>query len=115
MTYELSSQQVCWSDVHEFVLPKLVKVGDWPMAGSPDWCQLEMRDPVKWAAVLDAGQHWILRVEGWQQADCDASSVISAGADWSAHSRLLTQHNSWFEARPWTARQTCLPKVGGWM
>ncbi|MCV7053594.1 DUF2742 domain-containing protein, partial [Mycolicibacterium gilvum] len=55
--------------------------------------------PVKWAAVLDAGQHWILRVEGWQTADCDASAAISAGADWAATSRLVTQHNSYFAAR----------------
>lgn len=115
VSYSTVSQQVSWSDVNAFVLPKLVKVGDWPMAGSPAWCLLDDRDPVKWAAVLDAGQHWILRIEGWQQADCDASGEISSVRDWAATSRLVTQHNSYFAARPWTARQTCLPKVGGWL
>lgn len=115
MRYESASQQVSWFDVHEFVLPKLKKVGDWPMAGSPEWCLLDDRDPVKWAAVLDAGQHWILRVEGWQTADCEASSEISSAMDWAATSRLVTQHNSYFAARPWAARQTWLPKVGGWL
>ena len=110
-----ASQQVSWADVHAFVLPKLVRVGDWPMLGSPVWCDLDDRDPIKWASVLDGGQHWALRVEGWQQADCDASSEISSAEDWAAISRLVTQHNSYFLARPWTARQTCLPKVGGWL
>lgn len=115
MTYESASQQVSWSDVHAFVLPKLKKAGDWPMIGSPAWCDLGQRDPVKWAAALDAAQHWALRLECLQQADCEASSDISSAMDWAATSRLVTQHNSYFAARPWTARQTFLPKVGGWL
>lgn len=115
MTYESSSQQVSFSDVHAFVLPKLVKARDWPMLGSPDWCQLDDRDPVKWAAVLDGGQHWALRLEGWQQADCAASHQIAKADDWAAVSRLVTQHNSYFLARPWIARQRCLPNIGGWL
>lgn len=115
MSYALASQQVSWADVHAFVLPKLITVGDWPMIGSPVWCDLAPRDPVKWAAALDAAQHWALRIEHLQQADCEASHEVSAANDWAAASRLITQHNSWYAARPWTARQTCLPKVGGWL
>src|SRR5262249_27576247 len=36
----VSSQQVSWWDVHEYVAPFLEAVGDWPPAGSPAWCQL---------------------------------------------------------------------------
>ena len=89
MTFELSSQQVSWSDVHAWVLPKLIKVGDWPMLGSPAWCLLDDRDPIKWASVLDGGQHWALRIECLQQALCDASHEISAAEDWSAVARQV--------------------------
>ncbi|MCH9729883.1 MAG: DUF2742 domain-containing protein [Actinomycetia bacterium] len=89
MTYALSSQQVSWSDVHQFVLPKLLKVGDWPMLGSPVWCDLGDRDPIKWASVLDGGQHWALRVEHCQQVECEASHDISAAEDWSQVARQV--------------------------
>ncbi|MGV0778733.1 DUF2742 domain-containing protein [Mycolicibacterium elephantis] len=105
MTYALSSQQVSWSDVHEFVLPKLIKVGDWPMPGSPDWCQLDERDPVKWASVLDAGQHWTLRIEYLQQVECEASHEISAAKDWSKIAQFIKGRADYFAARPWLNRR----------
>lgn len=105
MTYALSSQQVSWSDVHQFVLPKLVKVGDWPMIGSPVWCGLDDRDPIKWAAVLDGGQHWALRVEYLQQVEADASSEISAAENWSAIANAIKGRNEYFAARPWLNRR----------
>ncbi|WP_370499769.1 DUF2742 domain-containing protein [Mycolicibacterium sp. jd] len=115
MTYELASQQVSWSEVHGFVLPKLQKAGDWPMAGSPAWCELEDRDPVKWASLLDAAQHWVLRIEGLQQAECAASHAISASEDWSRIAHLVRGRADYLDARPWTLRPTCRPRVGGWM
>jgi hypothetical protein len=105
MTYQLASQQVSWSDVHEFVLPRLRKVGDWPMVGSPAWCELADRDPVKWASVLDAGQHWALRVEYLQQVECEASHEISAAEDWSAIARVIKGRSDYFSARPWLNRR----------
>ena len=48
---------------------RLRKVEDWPMAGTPLWCELCDRDPIKWTSVLDAAQHWALRIETCQQAD----------------------------------------------
>jgi len=105
MTYELASQQVSWSEVHGFVLPKLQKVGDWPMAGSPAWCLLDDRDPVKWASVLDAGQHWALRVEYFQTVEAEASSDISAAEDWSKIARIIKNRSDYFAARPWLNRR----------
>lgn len=105
MTYALSSQQVSWSDVHQFVLPKLVKVEDWPMLGSPAWCGLDDRDPIKWASVLDGGQHWALRVEGLQQALCEASSDISAAENWTEIARVIKNRADYFNARPWMGRE----------
>lgn len=115
MTYELASQQVCWSDVHAFVLPKLQLVGDWPMAGSPAWCDLDDQDRVKWASVLDAGQHWALRLEHLQQVECESSHDISAAEDWRQVAQLVKRRGEFFAARPWTARVTCAPRIGGWM
>lgn len=87
--YALASQQVSWSDVHSFVLRRLQTVGDWPMAGSPAWCDLSDCDRVKWASLLDAAQHWVLRVEYFQQVEADASSDISAAESWSTVARQV--------------------------
>ena len=89
MTYALASQQVSWADVHEFVLPRLSAVGEWPLVGSPAWCGLAGRDPAKWASILDAAQHWALRLEYHQQATCQASHAISAALDWASASRMV--------------------------
>lgn len=105
MTYELASQQVSWSDVHEFVLPKLRKAGDWPLAGSPAWCDLDDSSRIKWAALLDASQHWVLRVEYFQQAEGEASHEISAAEDWSTISRMIKGRADYFAARPWLNRR----------
>lgn len=88
-TYALASQQVSWSDVHAFVLRRLRTVADWPMVGSPAWCELADPDRVKWASLLDAAQHWALRVEHCQQVEADASSDISAAENWSAVARQV--------------------------
>lgn len=105
MTYALTSQQVSWSDVHAFVLPKLQRVGDWPMVGSPAWCLLEDRDRVKWASVFDAAQHWALRMEGWQLLECDSSHDISASEDWAKVARIAKNRADYFTARPWLNRR----------
>lgn len=79
----VSSQAVSWWSVHEFITPVLNQANSWPMAGTPAWCSLAHDDPEKWAALLDAAQHWALRVETCQEATCEASRDISAAADWS--------------------------------
>jgi hypothetical protein len=86
-----ASQQVSWWSVHEQVTGLLQEVGDWPMAGTPAWCALDDDDPVKLAALFDAAQHWALRVETCQEAECEASHDISAVADWSAIATEIRQ------------------------
>ena len=54
------------------------------MVGSVEWCALDDNDLVKTAALLDAAQHWALRVETCQQQLAEASRDISGAADWSA-------------------------------
>ena len=87
----LSSQQVAWWEVHEYVTDVLRDVEHWPLIGTPAWCLLDDDDPQKWAALLDAAQHWALRVETCQQATADAASAISAAQNWGriAHEQRL--------------------------
>ena len=99
----MTSQQVNWESVHEFVTDHL-QVTSWPMIGSPAWCLLDDDDPVKWAAILDAAQHWALRVEGCQQARCEASRDVSAAADWSRIANYIRTEREFYTARPWMKR-----------
>jgi hypothetical protein len=72
----------------------LERIGSWPPAGTPAWCELPDTDPVKLAALLDAAQHFALRVETCQQAECEASHDISAAADWSRIAQQIRQRRN---------------------
>lgn len=98
------SRQVNWLTVHLFVQPYLDAVGSYPMAGSPAWRALPDSDPKRWAALLDASQHWALRVDTCQEAMAEASRDISAAADWSQVATEMVQYNSFYAARPWLRR-----------
>jgi hypothetical protein len=76
---QIQSSQVSWWAVHECVQPYLDAAGPLPMAGSPQWCDLDDTDPVKVAALFDAAQHWALRVETCQEHLAEASRDISVG------------------------------------
>ena len=62
MNVRVSSQQVSWLTVHDFVSAVLDQANGWPMVGTPAWCSLAHDDPQKWAALLDAAQHWALTI-----------------------------------------------------
>ena len=96
-----ASQQVSWWSVHEYVQPMLDVACEWPMVGSPAWCQLADDDPAKLAALCDAAQHWALRVETCQQASAEASRDIAAAADWKAIASEIQQR-----------RGTYIPRTG---
>ncbi|WP_407689364.1 DUF2742 domain-containing protein [Mycobacterium sp. HUMS_1102779] len=81
MSRTIESQQVSWWSVHEHVRPFLDRVDSWPLVGSPAWCALP-DGPVKLAALLDAAQHWALRLDSRQEAMSEASKALSAAADW---------------------------------
>lgn len=89
--------------MHEFVAAEL-QFEHWPMVGTPAWCLLDDDDPVKWAALLDAAQHWALRLETCQQAHCDASRQVSAAVNWTRLAQELKQRNDFYAARPWLKR-----------
>ena len=74
------------------------------MIGSPGWCELSDDDVRKLAAIYDAAQHWALRVETSQQAECEASQDISAAADWTAIANGLMAQRQWYAEHPWGAR-----------
>lgn len=100
----VSSQQVSWWTVREFVAPVLARMRSWPTVGTPQWCALDDADPVKIAALFDAAQHWALRVETCQQAHCEASREISDAADWSAIAWEALVRRAFYEHRPWMRR-----------
>lgn len=104
MTAGLTSHQVSWWAVHEFVSAVLDRVNGWPMAGTPAWCSLAHDDPAKWAALLDGAQHHALRVETAQQARADASRDVCAAADWSAIADDVRQREDFYAERPWIRR-----------
>ena len=101
-----SSRAVDWWTVHLFVDPWLTAFRGWPMVGTSDWCALPDDSPIKWAALLDAAQHWALRVDSCQEARAEASQAISASFDWAPISNEVRQRNEYFVANPWARRKT---------
>jgi hypothetical protein len=62
-----------------------------PGGWHPAWQQLDHTDPRKWAAVLDAGQHWCLRIDTLQADRADASKAVAAAEDWRQIASGITQ------------------------
>ncbi|BBY52946.1 DUF2742 domain-containing protein [Mycobacterium koreense] len=89
----LASRQVSWWFVHEFVEAAVAQAncGPIPTAGTPSWCELSDGDPRKLLAVAVAGEHHALRVEVAQAAAAEASSAVSAAADWPKVAREIQQ------------------------
>jgi hypothetical protein len=104
MNRYLSSSAVRWWDFNEWAQPLLDAVGEWPTVGTQAWFDLADDDPRKLAALYDGARHWALRVETCQIAECQASSDVSAAADWSAIGQKIRQRNQFFAAKPWLKR-----------
>jgi Protein of unknown function (DUF2742) len=102
--FSLSSRQVAWLTVHQFVQHVLAEAGAWPTVGTPAWNLLDDNDPVKIAAVYDAGQHWALHLELNQEARAEASRDVSGAADWPAIAREIQAHNEFYAAKPYLKR-----------
>lgn len=89
MSYLLTSQQVSWWSVHLYVEPVLQRISEWPMLGTPTWCDLPDDSRPKLAAIFDAAQHWALRLESCQHSLSRAAEDISAANDWHAVRKRL--------------------------
>lgn len=87
----IASQQVSWWSVHRWVQRYLDAAGNYPPAGTPAWCELADGDRRKWAALLDAAQHHVLRVELAQEARAEASKAVAGGDDWSTVAQRIAQ------------------------
>jgi hypothetical protein len=98
------SQQVSFADVVDWAQPYLDAAGDYPLCGSPAWCELPDSDRRKWAAMLDAARHHILRIEVAQAAMAEASRAVSRAADWSQIARESQQIRNFFSEKPWLRR-----------
>lgn len=86
----IESRQVSFWEVHQWA-ERWIAGREFPMAGTVAWQLLADTDPAKWAAVLDAAQHHILRVETAQEARAEASHAVSASVDWSQVAREIRQ------------------------
>jgi hypothetical protein len=75
------------------------------MCGTQEWTELLNNDPRKLASLLDASQHWVLRLESNQQAMADASSEVSAAADWSGIAQYIRDERGFAAAHPWLRRR----------
>lgn len=89
----VSSRQVSWWEVHEFVAPMLASGDPYPVAGTPAWCLLPAGDVRKVLALFDAARHWALRVETYQTAMAEASRAVASSTDWSAVQRGRRRHD----------------------
>ena len=101
---DVGSRQVNWLTAHRFALPHLTQVGTWPMIGTPAWQALERFAPQKWAAILDAAQHWALRIQLNQEAVADAAHAISAATDWSKVAKEISEIRAAHAENPWMKR-----------
>ena len=101
----MTARSVSWWSVHEYVTRLTEPLTDWPMAGTPAWCDLDDDDPRKLAAVADAGQHHALRIETAQEIHAEASKAVAAAADWPGIAQEIHQLHNWRSTRPWAARQ----------
>ena len=98
------SRSVSWWDVHTYIAAALAKVGSWPMVGTPAWCALADDNPAKIASIFDAAQHWALRVETAQIAQCEASAAISCAEDWGWFALTNRNLEEFRAANPWARR-----------
>lgn len=84
------TRTVDWFHVHRLVAPVLEQIESWPLAGTLAWHRLADTDPAKWAAVLDLGRHFALRLDSEQRALTDASREIATAEEcWSAMARRV--------------------------
>jgi hypothetical protein len=74
------------------------------MVGTPAWCDLSDHDPAKWAALIDAAQHWALRIETAQEMQCQASQAISESADWTGIARRIRDRDAFRRENAWARR-----------
>ena len=105
-SYDQSSRSVAWWEVHAYRdrIVEHLGVAAFPMVGTPAWCDLDDDHPAKVAAVLDAAQHWALRLDTCQKAQAAASRAISAAVDWAAVGRRNQQRADFLAANPWARR-----------
>lgn len=98
--------QCSWWPVHRFIesVARQAGIGSWPEAGSPAWCSLPDDDPAKALAVLDAGQHWVLRLDAMQEARAEASKAVAGSVDWPRFARESHSRATFLAEKPWLKR-----------
>jgi hypothetical protein len=101
-----STRTVDWWAVHLYRERMLRQFGvqTFPMVGTLAWEALADDHPAKLAAVVDAAQHWALRLDARQEAMADASRAVAAAVDWQTQARRTRDRTEFARANPWALR-----------
>lgn len=111
-TDAVGSRQVDWWSTYEFALKHAAGVGvdlsteRLPVPGTWAWIDLPDGDARKQAALMLLGAQHALTLETRQQAECEASRVISAAADWSTIARQKLRHANAIASGAYIERMT---------
>ena len=101
----VSSQQVRWFDFHLWCARWLDTVDHFPLAGTTAWFALPDDDPKKKTAVLFAASCHVQRMEAAQEAECEASHAVSAGAPWGQIAQRVQSRREFESEHPWAKRR----------
>ncbi len=74
------------------------------MAGTQEWFDLDDSDPVKWASVLLAAEHHVLRCETGQEHLAEASRAVAESADWTRVAQQVRDREEFKSEHPWARR-----------
>ncbi|MGB3303732.1 MAG: DUF2742 domain-containing protein [Gordonia sp. (in: high G+C Gram-positive bacteria)] len=97
---------VDWDAVHAFVRRVLRgNHGPLPIAGTPEWQALPDDHPGKVAAVLVAGDRWVLEEERLNRENARAAlkeAAVEASQEipWAAIARAITQRDAFYKSNP---------------
>jgi hypothetical protein len=91
----ITTRAVDWYRTYEFVQPLIRMLGPLPWPGTATWCELSNHDPRKLGAMLVAGVLWTLNESARQDANCQASQIISGACDWGAVARRIRQRHGY--------------------
>ncbi|WP_353107745.1 DUF2742 domain-containing protein [Gordonia sp. (in: high G+C Gram-positive bacteria)] len=103
---------LAWDPVHTYVRRILRgRYGPLPTAGSPNWQALSDDDPAKTAALLVAGDRWVLEEvlhdEAARQAALKEAAVEASQAlDWARVAKVIADRDAYYKQHPDLRRKT---------
>ncbi|MBE7194943.1 MAG: DUF2742 domain-containing protein [Gordonia polyisoprenivorans] len=98
----MTDHHLSWDPVAAFVRRR---VSPCPVAGTPEWVDLDDTDPAKLHALLVAGSRWVLerdlaQRDHRQAALKDAALDISTAAPWGRIASRIRERDEFYRANP---------------